>query len=66
MTDKEHEILEAQIAVIDRRRAEIDYQLSAMPHAPHCCGDCERAELEDEFRTLWLTRTALTKASSPA
>lgn len=56
MTDVERQILEAQIAAIDRRRAEIEYQLSAMPHAPHCCDECEREELEIEFRDLWASR----------
>lgn len=59
MTDVERQIIESQLAEIDVRRSQLEAMLSTMPHAPHCCGDCERAELEIELRDLKAMWTSL-------
>ena len=52
--------VEFRLQTIDQRRAEIQYALSTLPHAPQCCEHgCERSELEEELRDLLALRANL-------
>jgi hypothetical protein len=63
---KEQQMLGARLAVIDRRRAEIEFMLSTMPLNTRCCdGGCQREELESELRGLWRFRLALAEQLRP-
>ena len=66
MTDKERQIIESQLAEIDVRRSQLEAMLSTMPHSPHCCDDCERAELEIELRDLWAYRVEISRQLGPS
>ena len=61
MTNKDRQILEAQMAAIDRRRAELEFVLTTLPRAvPYCC-DHVREQVETELRDLWRYRLEITE-----
>ena len=64
---KEHEILSAELAKIDRRRAEVECLLTYLSYDPHRCGgdDYRREALEAELRWLWSRRTEITEQLQP-
>jgi len=53
--------LEMQLTEIDRKRAQLEIMINSMPHNTHCCGGCERDELEDELRALWAVRNDIAR-----
>ena len=67
MTDKQREILTVQLAAIDRRRAELEAALSALPPmSPQGCeADHQRHELEAELPELWQWRAEITEQLNP-
>jgi hypothetical protein len=60
MNDKERQVLEGQLAEIDRRRAELDIVLGTIPPNRY-----DRQELEAELRGLWSFRLELAERLSP-
>jgi hypothetical protein len=60
MTDKERQVLEGQLAEIDRRRAELEIVLGTIPLNRY-----DRQELEAELRGLWSLRLELAEQLSP-
>jgi hypothetical protein len=61
LTNKEREILQGQLAAIDRRRAELEIVLASVAPEGHHCFGCagSRQELEAELRDLWRHRLTL-------
>jgi hypothetical protein len=60
MTDKERQVLEGQLAEIDRHRAELEIVLSTIPPNRY-----DRQELEAELRGLWSLRLELAERLNP-
>jgi hypothetical protein len=62
---KEQEILSAELAKIDHRRAEVECLLSYLPYDPHRDEDYERETLEEELQWLWSRRSEITQQLQP-
>ena len=67
MTDKQREILKCSLVVIDRRRAELEAVLGALPPtSPQGCeADHQRHQLEAELRELWQCRAEISEQLNP-
>jgi len=59
--NKEQEILSAELAKIDHRRAEVECLLSYLPYDPHRDEDYRRETLEAELRWLWSRRNEISE-----
>ena len=66
MTDLERQIIESQLAEIDRRRAELEFMLDTLPPITAQCCDYGREELEIELRDLWAIRTEILGQLNPS
>ena len=62
---KEQEILSAELAKIDHRRAEVECLLSYLPYDPHRDEDYQRETLEAELRWLWSRRNEISEQLRP-
>ena len=60
MTDKERQVLEGQLAEIDRRRAELEIVLGSIPPNRY-----DHQELEAELLGLWSLRLELAERLNP-
>ena len=65
MTDLERQIIESQLAEIDRRRAELEFMLDTLPPVTAQCCDHEREELESELRSLWGVSREIARQLNP-
>ena len=67
MTDKQREILKCSLVAIDRRRAELEAVLGALPPTAQqgCEADRHRHELEAELLELWQCRSEITEQLNP-
>jgi hypothetical protein len=63
--NKEQEILSAELAKIDHRRAEVECLLSYLPHDPHRDEDYQRETFEAELRWLWSRRNEISEQLQP-
>jgi hypothetical protein len=61
----EQEMLSAELAKIDHRRAEVECLLTYLPYDPHRDEDYQRETLEAELRWLWSRRNEITEQLQP-